>query len=116
MDLRGREAGPACGLRPLGGCDPLRTWRSFPGPAQPQRGPSWTALGPRGFLGLWGHIAPQPPDGSAAWTQPMLGPVSGLTSVAPTCAEVRTWGAPEGPPRCALSPGGQPARPPFLGR
>ena len=35
MDLRGREAGPACGLRPLGGCDPLRTWRSFPGPAQP---------------------------------------------------------------------------------
>lgn len=90
MDLRGRKAGPACGLRPLGGRDPLRTWHSFPGPARPQRGPSWAALGPGGFLGLWGGIAPQPPDGSAAWTQLMLSPVSGLTSVAPTCAEVRT--------------------------
>lgn len=40
-------------------------------------------MGPGGFLGLWGDIAPQPADGSAAWTHPMLGPVSGLSSVTP---------------------------------
>lgn len=107
--------GPACGLRPLGGWDPLRTCRSFPGPAQPQRSHSWTALGPGGFLGLWGGIAPQPPDGSAAWTHPMLGPVLGLTPVAPTCAEARTWGAPEGAPRRGLRPGGRLASLPSWG-
>ena len=57
--------GPTYGLRPLGGRDPLRTCRSFPGPSRPQRGPSWTALGPGGFLGL-GGASPLSPQ-TAVW-------------------------------------------------